>query len=323
MNRFLISLVAAIAVAAAAPWLAGDHLLLLTHILIVGLFALSLDLVIGVSGIVTLGHAAFFGVGAYAAGLFAKHVLPDPTLGLLAAAVAAGLAGLLTAPLVVRGTDLSRLMVTLGISLLLYEGANRLGGLSGGADGLQGIAMGPLLGLWSFDMFGRTGYLYALVLTAILLLVVLRLLDSEFGATLRAIHDQPERAAAIGIDVSRVLASNYALAAAIAGVAGALMAQTTQFVGLDVFSFAKCAEILVILIVGGVGVRWGGFVGAAVYLVLHEQLSRLAPQYWTFWLGIALIAIVLFLPDGLVGGWHSLRQRLTLPSLRARTGLQP
>jgi branched-chain amino acid transport system permease protein len=323
MNRSALLAAAALAMAATAPWYASDHLLLLTHVLIVGLFALSLDLVLGVSGIVSLGHAAFFGIGAYAAGLFAKHVLPDPTLGLLASAVVSGLAGLLCSPLVVRGNDLSRLMVTLGVSLLLYKGANRLGTLTGGADGLQGISMGLLLGLWNFDMFGRTGYLYVLVVTVLLVAGVLRLLHSEFGVSLRAIHDQPRRAAAMGIDVDGRLASNYTLAGALAGAAGALMAQTTQFVGLEVFGFSKCAEILVVLIVGGVGVRWGGFVGAAIYLVLHEQLSALAPQYWNFWLGLFLIALVLFLPNGALGGWLSLRRRLGTSEVNVPMEVKP
>ena len=305
--------------AAAAPWVAADHLLLLMHILVVGLFALSLDLILGVAGLVSLGHAAFFGIGAYAAGLIAKHVLPDPTLGLVAAGAIAGIAGLTCSPLVVRGSDLSRLMVTLGISLLLYEAANRAGALTGGADGLQDITPGPLLGLWSFDLYGRVGYLYALAVCAVCVVGLQRLLASEIGVSLRAIHDNPRRAAAIGIPVRQRLSLAYALAAALAGLAGALLAQTTQFVGLDVFGFPKSAEILVILIVGGVGVRWGGFVGAAAYLVLHEQLSSIAPQYWNFWLGLVLIALVLFVPNGVVGGWQALRRRLGERTPKAAT----
>lgn len=300
---------AIVAIGIAVPWLAADHLLLFTHILIMGLFALSLDLVLGVAGLVSLGHAAFFGVGAYAAGLLSKHLTPDPVLGLILASAIAGLAGLLSSPLVVRGSDLSRLMVTLGFSLLLYETANRAGALTGGADGLQGIAMGPVLGLWTFDMYGRAGYLYVLAVVLLVLLLTRVILRSELGVSLRAIHDQARRTTAMGINVPARLSGIYFLAAALAGTAGALLAQTTQFVGLDIFSFSKSAEILVILIVGGVGLRWGGFAGAAVYLLLHEKLSAMAPQYWNFWLGLLLILLVLFVPNGVLGGLSALHQR--------------
>lgn len=300
---------AAVAIGFALPWLVPNHLLLLTHILITGLFALSLDLILGVAGVVSLGHAAFFGIGAYAAGLLSKHLTPDPVAGLLLASAVAGLAGLLSSPLAVRGSDLSRLMITLGLSLLLYEAANRADGLTGGADGLQGIAMGPVFGVWSFDMMGRAGYLYVLTVVLLVLLLTRVVLGSELGISLRAIHDQPRRAAAMGINVSARLSAVYCLAGALAGTAGALLAHTTQFVGLDIFSFSKSAEILVILIVGGAGLRWGGFAGAVVYLLLHEKLSAVAPQYWNFWLGLLLILLVLFVPNGVLGGLAALRQR--------------
>jgi len=300
-----------VALMGSAPWWLHDHLLLLTHILIVGIFALSLDLILGVAGIVSLGHAAFFGLGAYAAGLIAKHAVQDPLVGLAGAGLIAGLAGLLCSPLVVRGSDLSRLMVTLGLSMLLLEAANRAPGLTGGADGLQGITMGELFGLWRFDLYGLVGYLYALACAILLLLLVHVLLRSEWGMSLRALHDQPRRAEALGIHVNGRLASVYALGSALAGVAGALLAQTTQFVGLEIFGYAKSAEILVILIVGGVGLGWGGFLGAAVYLFVHEKLSAVAPEYWNFWLGLFLIFLVLFLPEGLGGGIKALRRRLS------------
>lgn len=306
-----VLLFALTAVAASAPWWLRDYLLLLTHILIVGILALSLDLILGVAGLVSLGHAAFFGLGAYTAGLVAKHLVQDPLVGLLAAGAIAGFAGLLCSPLVVRGSDLSRLMVTLGLSMLLLEAANRATGLTGGADGLQGIAMGKMLGIWRFDLYGVMGYLYALVVAVLIFLLSRVLLRSEWGMSLRALHDQPRRAEALGIHVNGRLVSVYAVGAAIAGIAGALLAQTTQFVGLEIFGYAKSAEILVILIVGGVGLGWGGFLGAAVYLLLHEKLSAAAPEYWNFWLGLFLIFLVLFLPEGLGGGLKSLRRRLS------------
>ena len=306
-----VSLLVLASIAVSAPWWLRDYLLLLTHILIVGILALSLDLILGVAGLVSLGHAAFFGLGAYTAGLVAKHLVQDPLVGLLAAGAISGFAGLLCSPLVVRGSDLSRLMVTLGLSMLLLEAANRATGLTGGADGLQGIVMGRMLGVWRFDLYGVVGYLYALVVASLIFMLNQVLLRSEWGMSLRALHDQPRRAEAIGIHVTGRLISVYTVGAAIAGVAGALLSQTTQFVGLEILGYGKSAEILVILIVGGVGLGWGGFLGAAVYLLLHEKLSAAAPEYWNFWLGLFLIFLVLFLPEGLGGGLKNLQRRLS------------
>src|SRR5690349_16097311 len=140
-----------------------DYLVLASQIAVTALFALSLDLILGYAGIVSLGHAAFFGFGAYAAGLLAKHAVAEPVAGLLLAGAGAGVLGFLTSFLVLRGSDLTRLMVTLGVSLVLGEIANKAAWLTGGADGLQGLTIGPVLGLFEFDLFGRTAYAYSLV----------------------------------------------------------------------------------------------------------------------------------------------------------------
>src|SRR4029453_11997745 len=142
--------------------LPGRHLIL-TEIAILGLFALSLDLILGYAGIVSLGQAAFFGFGAYTAGLLAKHdPIPEPLLALIVSGVAAALLGFVTSFLVLRGSDLTRIMVTLGVALVLREIANRYAWLTGGADGLQGVSIEPLFGLFRFDMFGRTAHAYTL-----------------------------------------------------------------------------------------------------------------------------------------------------------------
>jgi branched-chain amino acid transport system permease protein len=210
--------------AAAACLLFPRQWLLLNEIAILALFALSLDLILGFAGIVSLGHAAFLGMGAYAAGLLAKHVTADPLAGLSVGMAAAGLLGLVTSPLVLRGTDLTRLMITLGVALILYELANSFGSLTGGADGLQGIMMGPVLGLFDFDIFGRTAYLYSLSVLFVLFLIARRVTNSPFGLSLRAIRDNPLRASASGVPNAKRLAAVYALAAAYAGAAGALLA---------------------------------------------------------------------------------------------------
>ncbi|MBN9455064.1 MAG: branched-chain amino acid ABC transporter permease [Bosea sp.] len=277
----------------AAFVLLPSQLLLLNEIAILALFALSLDLILGYAGIVSLGHAAFLGMGAYAAGLFAKHVGGDPVAGLLAGMSAGAMLGLLTSPLVLRGSDLTRLMITLGVALIVYELANSLGWLTGGADGLQGVAMGPVLGLFDFDIFGRTAYLYSLSVLFVLFLVARRVVHSPFGLSLRAIRDNPLRAAASGVPNARRLAAAYTLAAAYAGAAGALLAQTTQFVSLDVLDFHRSADLMLVLIIGGAGYLYGGLVGAIVFKLLQDAIASFTPQYWMFWIGLFLVLFVL------------------------------
>jgi branched-chain amino acid transport system permease protein len=281
-------LVAAIAMIVVLP----RRLLLLNEIAILGLFALSLDLILGYAGIVSLGHAAFFGVGAYAAGLLLLHVTTDPLLALVVAAAAAGGLGFATSFLVLRGSDLTRLMVTLGVALLLGEAANKLRDLTGGADGLQGITAAPVFGVFRFDLAGRTAYGLSLATLLLAVLFCRRIVASPFGMTLRAVRDNPLRAAAIGVPVNRRLVAIYTIAAVLAGLAGGLLAVTTQFVSLDVFDFARSADVMLVLILGGTGYLYGGIFGAILFKVLQDILSTLTPQYWHFWIGLLLVALM-------------------------------
>ena len=277
----------------ASPLALPTHALIINEIAIVALFAISLDLILGYGGIVSLGHAAFFGLGGYAAGLLAKHISPDPLTGLLLAAVVSALAGALMSLTVLRGNDLTRLMVTLGFALILYELANKLDWLTGGADGLQGVTMGPLLGRFEFDLFGRTAALYSLTVLLLVFLVLRRVVHSPYGATLMAIRDNRLRAMSIGIPVASRLASVYTLAAGIAGMAGALLTQTTGFASLDLFDIHRSADVMLMLVIGGTGWLYGGIFGAAVFKVMQDVLSNITPQYWTFWLGLFLVVLVL------------------------------
>jgi len=268
--------------------------LIMTEIVRLALFALSLDLILGYAGIVSLGHAAFFGVGAYAAGLLSVHGLIDePVLALVAAGLAAMVVGFVTSFLVIRGVDLTRLMVTLGIALLLEALAERFSNISGGTDGLQGIEMQPLLGLFAFDMFGKTGFYYSLAVLFLLFLLARRIVHSPFGLSLRAIKNNPLRAAAIGIPVNRRLIAIYTVAAFFAGIAGALFTQTTQLASLDAFSFERSADLMLVLVIGGTGYLYGGLIGAVVFRMLQELFQTITPQYWLFWIGLVLVIIVL------------------------------
>jgi branched-chain amino acid transport system permease protein len=279
--------------ALASIWLLPDRLLILNEIAIIGLFAVSLDLILGYAGIVSLGHAAFFGLGAYTAGLIAKHFALDPVIGLVGAAATAAALGWVTSFLVLRGADLTRLMVTLGVALILAEVANQMAWLTGGADGLQGVIMPAILGRFEFDIFGTTAYVYSLVVTFVLFVIARRIVVSPFGLSLRAIRDNSLRARAVGIPVNARLIAVYTLAAAYAGVAGALLAQTTQFVSLDVIAFHRSADVLLVLVIGGTGYLYGGLVGAVVFKLLQDWLASITPQYWLFWIGLILIVLVL------------------------------
>jgi len=272
--------------------LAPSRALLIDEILILGLFAMSLDLALGYAGVVSLGHAAFFGVGAYAAAILAARGLADPLLGLAFASACAALAGLVCAPLLLRGSDLTRLMVTLGVSLMLGEAANRSAWLTGGADGLS-IAMAPLLGRFPIGFTGqRNAALYSFAVLFLLFALARRLTQSSFGLSVQAIRQNRLRAGALGIPAPRRLIAIYAIAAAYAGAAGALLAQTTQIVSLDVFDFHRSADVLLMLIIGGAGTLYGGLVGAAVFIGLRDLISGATPEYWEFWIGLLLVALV-------------------------------
>lgn len=282
------------AIVLATVFAAPDRHLILTEIAWLALFALSLDLILGYAGIVSLGHAAFFGFGAYTAGLLAKHeIVNEPLLALLVSGCAAAVLGFAASFLVLRGSDLTRLMVTLGVALVLRELANKHSWLTGGADGLQGVTIKPLLGMFRFDMFGHTGYYYSLTVLAVLFLIARRMMNSSFGLSLRAIRDNPKRAAAIGIPVNARLVAIYTIAAGYAGIAGALLTQTTAFTSLDVFSFERSADLLLVLIIGGTGYLYGGIIGAVLFKLMQDYLSTVTPQYWPFWIGLLLVAIVL------------------------------
>src|SRR5580692_385058 len=301
----------------AAFWLATllpfvlvpSYLTLASQIAITAIFAVSLDLILGYAGLVSLGHAAFFGLGAYTAGLLAKAGWGEPLSGLLIAGSVAGLFGWVTGFVVVRVRHLALIMITLGIGLLLYEMANRESWLTGGNDGLQGVVMWPLLGRFEFDLYGTTAYAYALAVLFLVVLAARRLIHSPFGLSLRAIRENERRMPAIGAPSRARLHTIYTIAAAIAGIAGGLLAQTTQFVDLSTLGFQRSADLLVMLALGGTGRLYGGIVGAIVFMVARDQLADINPEYWYFWIGLLLVCVVLFLPNGILGGLARLRPR--------------
>ncbi len=283
-----------------SPWLFKEHSLIINEIAIVALFALSLDLILGYTGIVSLGHAAYLGLGAYTAALFAKHVMPDPLVGMLVAIAMCTALGALGSLTIMRGTDLTRIMVTLGTALILYELANKFDTLTGGADGLQGVVLGPVLGRFEFDLYGQTAAWYSIAVLLLFFLLARRLVHSPFGATLMAVRDNRLRAMAIGIPVGGRLAVIYTVAAAVAGASGALLAQTTGFASLDVFAVERSADVVMMLVIGGIGWLYGGILGAIVFKVLHDVIAGITPEYWTFWVGLFLVVLMLVGRDRLL-----------------------
>jgi len=274
--------------------LAPSYLVLASQIAITGLFALSLDLILGYAGIISLGQAAFFGFAGYFAGLVAKHgIINEPVIALVCSGLIAAALGFVTSFLVLRGSDLTRLMVTLGVSLMLGELANRYSNITGGADGLQGVEIEPVLGRFRFDLFGHNGYVYCLIVLFVCFVVARRIVYSPFGLSLRSIKGNTLRAAAIGVPVKWRLVAIYTVSAGFAGIAGALLTQTTAFCSLDVFSLERSADLLLVLIIGGTGYLYGGLIGAVIYKFLQDWIANLTPQYWQFWIGLVLVVIVL------------------------------
>jgi branched-chain amino acid transport system permease protein len=278
------------------------YLSLASQIAIAALFALSLDLILGYAGIVSLGHAAFFGMGAYTAGIISKHGWGEPLSLLLIAGVSAGLLGFATSFIIAPFRHLALIMITLGLGLLLAEAANSLSWLTGGADGLQGVNVDPIFGYFAFDLYGYTAYSYALAVLFLIFLLARRLIHSPFGLSLRGIRENAVRMPAIGAPSRTHIRTIYTLAAVMAGIAGALIAETTETVSLETLSFERSADVLVMLILGGTGRLYGGIVGSIIYMVARDQFSGLNPQYWYFWIGLLLVCVVMFLPNGILGG---------------------
>lgn len=276
---------------------------LVNQMAIMALFAISLDLVLGYAGILSLGHAAFFGVGAFAAGLFAKFVMPEPIVGLVFAMGVGGLVAYICSYTILRGSALTVVMVTLGVSLILLEAGNYMTWLTGGADGLQGVVMAPVLGLFPFTFDGVTAAYYSLVVLALFLIVYRRIVNSPFGTSLRVIRDNRLRAASIGINTDNRIKLAYALAGSIAAAAGAVQTHSMNFTSLDAFAFERSADVLLMVVIGGTAWVYGGVVGAVVFSGLHHVLSDLTPQYWTFWVGLFLVVLMRVGRDRLIRPW--------------------
>ena len=287
------------------------YLPLASQIAITALFAISVDLVLGYAGIVTLGHAMFFGLGAYAAGLFGLYVWGEPITGLLFAAAFAGAVGYVASFIVVRVQHLALIMITLGLGFLTLELANAMSWLTGGTDGLRFPRNWPILNWFRFDLWGYTAYGYSLAVLFLGFLISRRIVNSSFGLALRGVRENVKRMPAIGSEHTIHLQKIYAVSAALAGLAGALLTQTTSTVALEVLSFNRSADVVVLLILGGTGRLYGAVLGAIIFMVARDQLAGINPQYWYFWIGLLLMVVVLFMPKGILGFLSGLASRVS------------
>jgi branched-chain amino acid transport system permease protein len=303
----------------ALPWIAAlaaffafpSYLAFGTEVLVTILFALSLDLVLGYAGIVTLGHAAFFGAGAYTVGMLAAHAgWNEPLSGLAAAALAAGLLGLASGWVLLRTQGLALLMLTLCTMALLEQAANMGAAWTGGFDGMPGLSFQPILGAFEFDvLYFRTQYLYALAVLALAFVLVRTLVHSSFGRSLTGIRENALRMHAVGAPVRTRQVTAYAISAALAGVAGGVFVQSIGYVNLAVLGLERSAGVLIILILGGYGRLYGAFVGAVVYLLLEHTLSKAYPTAWQLGLGLTLMLVALYARNGILGLAEAARRR--------------
>ncbi len=302
-----------------APWLAGiavffafpDYLAFGTQVLIAILFALSLDLVLGYAGIITLGHAAFFGAGAYTVGVLALHWgWNEPLSGLAAAALVAAAIGFASGLVLLRTQGLTLLMLTLCTMTLLEQAANMGADWTGGFDGMPGLSFGKILGLASFDqIYFRSQYLYVLAILLACFALVRTLIYSSFGQSLTGIRENLLRMHAVGAPVRARLVAAYTISAALAGLAGGLFAQCTGYVNLSVLGLERAAGVLIVLILGGYGRLYGAFVGAITYMVLEHLLARAYPTAWQLGIGVTLVAVALYARNGVLGIAEALRRR--------------
>ena len=284
-------------------WLLPDQLGLLTRVAFTALMVLSLDLVVGVAGLATLGHAAIFGVGAYAAGIFALRVSTDPLLGLGVGLLAGGAIACISGLFLLRYQGFTFLMLTVAVAQIIQNLANKFRDWTGGDDGLSGFAMSPLFSRFAFDLEGKTAALYALAVLVLGYYIARRVVDSPFGLAVRGIHENRARMAALGTPVYWRLLGIYTLAGMLAGVAGAVNTQTNAIVGLDSLSFSLSAEALVMLILGGAGRLYGAVVGAVIFSVLHHTAASINPYHWLFVIGLALMLVVLVPPGRWLRRW--------------------
>ncbi len=297
--------------AASVPWLGTRYdTFLVEQIAIDALFAVSLNLLLGTTGLVSFGHVAYFGVGAYVCGILMKTYGLPFIIAFPAAGLGAAVFALVSGYFCVRLIKLYFAMLTLAFSQIVWAIVYKWNDVTGGDQGLPEIPF-PNLD-WMLSIPGlsdlRTGdqfYLLALAIIAICLAVLHRIVRSPFGRVLTAIRDNPERAAFVGINVRAYQLAAFVVAGMFAGLAGALYGIFSRGVFADYVFWSKSAEVMIMAILGGMDFFWGPPVGALALVWLNQQVTDLT-QYWPFVLGMILLVLLFVLPGGIVGGLYAL-----------------
>jgi len=311
LGRDLLGLAVIALAGLAGYWLFPDNLAFLTRVISVALLVLSLDLIVGYCGIASLGQGALYGAGAYAAGVACVHGITDPVLLILIGAAAGAVMGFLMGAIMLRAHGLPQLVLSIAIVQLLHEAANKASSITGGSDGLSGMSPAPLFGLFEFDLWGRSAYLFGLGLLLIVFAILRFVTRSPFGMICRGLKEDPLRISALGIYAFPVLLKMFVISGTVAGMGGALAAIATQVVGLDSVSFEVSANALVMLVLGGIGHLYGALIGTMIFMALEHIVAAINPFHWMTLVGAVLIAIVLFAPRGLSGTLDELARLLT------------
>jgi branched-chain amino acid transport system permease protein len=303
-------------VLALLPWvLARYQLSILTDVLIFGLFALSLDLIMGYTGMVSFGHAAYFGLGAYGSALVLLHFGQPVPVALLAGALLAGLVAVPVGWFSTRATGIYFAMLTLAFAQLLYTVAFKWRELTGGSDGIAGVPKTTLF--WNGPSLASPRAFYSVVAVVLVLSITFAraLVASPFGRALQAIRENERRFVALGRDPRPFKLWVFVIAAVLAGLAGALFAPFRGFASPEVMFWVLSGQGLMMVITGGIGTLIGPIVGAAVFMLVQEILSSYT-EHWMIFTGAIFVLMVIFLPGGLVGTAH----RLIAEPLKRRLG---
>lgn len=299
--------------AAVACWfLFPEYLTLGSSVLVMVLLVLSFDLLLGFGGVLSLGHGVFFGLGAFTAGWLSLAGWTEPISAVLIAGAAAALLSAAVGPFLMRLTGLPLMMVTLALGALVYEAGHKATKITGGDDGLFGISFSPIFGIFEWTLGGSTSYLYVLAWVVVLFVLMKRVASSPFAVMLQGVRENPARMRLIGNRVIPHLTMAYVISGAVAGMAGALFTEINAFVGMGVLAVDTSIDVLVMLVLGGIGSLWGALVGAPVYMLLKHFSSQWNPFYWMLIIGSLLIAVVMLGKGGLLGLARSAMGKLRL-----------
>ncbi len=283
--------------------LVGGYTSLGSRILVLGLAAMSLNFLIGFTGIVSFGHAAYFGLGVYGCGLILRYVTASTPLGLVAGMLLGGVAGAIIGALIARRRGIYFAMVTIAFQEIFYFIGYRWDSVTGGFDGLRGFTRAPIhLGFTSIDIVNNDHafYYFVLLIFAIVASAMGLVLNSPFGRTLLAIRENERRARFLGINIERHIWLAFTLSSFFIAIAGGLYALLNNFADPSSLFTDLSGELVIMCVLGGIRVFWGPLLGAAVYVVLQDYISSRTVN-WLFFVGLIFVIVVLFFPRGLLG----------------------